>query len=101
MDYVFYNCSNLTILDLSSFDTSRTKNFTNMFNGCTSLTSLDIRNFDTTSITEDSKFDDIFNNCDNLEFINFKNYKDSNHDLKINHFINTSKYLIICTLKKN
>ena len=97
MDYLFYDCGNLTILDLSSFDTSNTKNFTNMFNGCTSLKSLDISNFDTTSITEDNKFDDIFTNCENLEFINFTNYKDGTYNLKISHFQNSSKNIVICS----
>ena len=72
---MFTNCSSLTELDVSSFDTSNVKSFgnwltsyvlqlglpfesasemygTGMFGGCTSLTSLDLRNFDTSQVTD-------------------------------------------------
>lgn len=40
MRYMFYNCSSLTALYLSNFDTSTTTLMECMFDGCTALTSL-------------------------------------------------------------
>lgn len=40
VNYMFDGCSNLTTLDLSSFDTSRVKNMSYMFWGCTNLTTI-------------------------------------------------------------
>jgi surface protein len=37
MQEMFYNCSKLTELDLSSWNTSRVTNMTNMFRGCSKL----------------------------------------------------------------
>ena len=37
MSYMFYNCSSLTSLDLSSFDTSNVTNMSCMFNSCENL----------------------------------------------------------------
>lgn len=48
---LFDNCSNLTDLDLSSFDTSKIKSMVCMFVGCSSLTNLDLSNFDTSNVT--------------------------------------------------
>lgn len=42
---MFNNCSALTSLDLSNFDTSSVTNMQNIFNGCSSLTSLDVSNW--------------------------------------------------------
>ena len=43
---MFSNCSSLTSLDLSNFNTSRVINMQYMFYGCSSMTSLDLSNFD-------------------------------------------------------
>ena len=51
MDYMFYNCSNLTSLDVSKFDTQNVTSMCTMFKGCSSLTSLDLSNFDTQNVT--------------------------------------------------
>jgi surface protein len=42
---MFSQCSSLTSLDLSSFDTSKVTNMGNMFYSCKNLKYLDIRNF--------------------------------------------------------
>ena len=39
---MFYECSSLTTLDLSSFDTSAVTSMVSMFSGCSSLTTLDL-----------------------------------------------------------
>ena len=47
---MFENCSNLTSLDVSKFDTSKVTDMRSMFENCSSLTSLDLRNFDTSKV---------------------------------------------------
>ena len=47
MSYMFYGCSSLASLDLSSFDTSNVESMESLFGGCTSLESLDLSNFNT------------------------------------------------------
>ena len=51
MGGMFEGCSNLTSLDVSSFDTSNVTNMSCMFGGCSSLTSLDVSSFDTPKVT--------------------------------------------------
>ena len=63
MSNMFYQCINLTSLDLSSFDTSAVKNMANMFNNCKNLTSLDLSSFDTSSVTTIYQ---MFNYCTSL-----------------------------------
>ena len=49
---MFAECSSLTTLDLSSFDTRNVKNMGNMFSGCTNLQNLTLgENFSTESVT--------------------------------------------------
>ena len=45
---MFYGCSSLETLDLSSFDISKVSHLHYMFNDCSSLKYLDLSNFDTT-----------------------------------------------------
>ena len=47
---MFYGCSSLTSLDLSSFDTRNVTEMSEMFCGCSSLTSLDVSSFDTRNV---------------------------------------------------
>ena len=60
---MFYICSKLTDLDLSSFDTSAVTNMQSMFGGCSGLTSLDLSTFDTSNVTDMSW---MFNYCSKL-----------------------------------
>ena len=63
MSQVFRDCSELTSLDLSSFDTANVTNMINMFYGCSKLTSLDLSSFDTSNVTDISG---MFANCASL-----------------------------------
>jgi surface protein len=47
---MFSFCSALTTLDLSLFDTSKTKDMGNMFSNCTALTTLNLSAFDTSNV---------------------------------------------------
>ena len=46
------NCSKLTSLDVSHFNTSKVINMAQLFSGCTGLTSLDLSNFNTSKVTD-------------------------------------------------
>ena len=47
MSGMFYGCSSLASLDLSSLDTSQVTGMSYMFSGCSSLASLDVSGLDT------------------------------------------------------
>ena len=48
---MFFDCSILSSLDLSSFNTSNVTNMNSMFYHCSSLTSLNLSSFDTSNVT--------------------------------------------------
>jgi surface protein len=48
---MFENCSSLTSLDVSGFDTSNVTSMGAMFYNCSGLTSLDLSGFDTSKVT--------------------------------------------------
>lgn len=66
MSGMFQECTGLTSVNLSSFDTSRVNRMFQMFYGCSSLTNLNLRSFDTRKAT-DMKM--MFYNCTNLKTI--------------------------------
>ena len=66
MDWMFYNCTKLTTVDLSTFNTEKVSNMLYMFSGCSGLTTLDLSSFNTASVT---RMDDMFNDCINLQTI--------------------------------
>ena len=49
---MFYNCQELTSVDLSSFKTDNVTNMQSMFCECHKITSLDIRKFNTSNVTD-------------------------------------------------
>lgn len=51
MSYMFDGCSELTKLNISSFDTKNVKNMSGMFSGCAKLEGLDLTKFDTSSVS--------------------------------------------------
>ena len=72
---MFYYCSNLTSLDLSSFNTSNVTNMTNMFYECRNLTSLDLSLFNTSKITIMSS---MFGYCNGLTSLDLSSFDTSN-----------------------
>ena len=48
---MFSDCSSLSKLDLSNFNTQNVTNMRSMFNGCSSLSNLDLSNFNTQNVT--------------------------------------------------
>ena len=75
MDYMFYNCSSLTSINLSSFDTSSVTRMDYMFYNCSSLTSINLSSFDTSSVT---RMDYMFYNFSSLASINLSSFNTSN-----------------------
>ena len=63
MHAMFYHCSNLPSLDLSTFDTSNVTDMSYMFEGCSSLTSLDLSAFDASRVDNTER---AFADCTNL-----------------------------------
>ena len=75
MSYMFFHCTALTSLDLSSFDTSKVTNMSGMFSHCTALTSLDLSSFDTSKVTN---MNGMFSNCTALTSLVFGQLNTSN-----------------------
>ena len=73
--YMFENCSSLTNLDLSSFDTSNVTDMYGMFDGCSSLTNLDLSGFNTSNVTDMSH---MFIGCSSLTNLDLSSFNTSN-----------------------
>ena len=56
MSYMFTNCTNLTFLDISHFDTSKVVKMEYMFKNCESLLSIDLSNFELSNQNLESFF---------------------------------------------
>ena len=73
--YMLYNCTNITEINLSNFNTSNVTNMEGMFAYCSSLTSLDLSNFDTSQVTHMLY---MFYNCSSLISLDLSNFNTSN-----------------------
>ena len=72
MSHMFWNCRNLSSLDLTNFNTTKVENMFGMFNGCENLSSLVISNFNTANVTDMSY---MFDTCQKLTELNLSNFK--------------------------
>ena len=75
MNYMFYNCSTLTSLDLGNFNTSKVTNMNYMFCNCSTLTSLDLDNFNTSNVTIMVR---MFSNCSLLISLDLSSFNTIN-----------------------
>ena len=66
MSFMFYKCSSLNSIDLSSFDTSNVSNMSSLFRGCSSLKKLDLNSFNTSNVKD---MGEMFRGCSSLEII--------------------------------
>ena len=73
-EYMFSECSNISEIDLSNFDTSRVINMYSMFHKCSNLTSLNLSNFNTSKVTHMGY---IFYGCLQLTSLNLSNFDTS------------------------
>ena len=71
MACMFFNCQNLSSLDLSYFNTTNVTNMYTMFEGCKALTSLDLTNFNTAKVTNMSY---MFYGCSALTSLNLSKF---------------------------
>ena len=74
MENMFYFCESLRNIDLSGFDTSRVTNMHGMFYNCSGLTSLDLSSFDTSSLTY---MPSMFYNCSGLTSLDLSSFDTS------------------------
>ena len=71
MCFMFYNCSSLTNIDLSNFNTQNVTDTSDMFYFCSSLTNIDLLNFNTENVTN---MNSMFSNCSSLTNIDLSNF---------------------------
>lgn len=70
MSNMFYSCSSIEVLDLSSFNTSQVEYMTKMFHNCIRLSYLDLSSFDTRNV---SSFAYMFSNIPENSVLIFGN----------------------------
>ena len=71
---MFYQCSNITEINLSHFNTSNITSMYCMFDGCSSMTSIDLSNIDTSQVTHIAG---MFYNCQSLTSLNLSFFNTS------------------------
>ena len=74
-DYMFEDCTSLTNINLSNFNTQNVKDMRFMFDWCESLTSINLSNFNTQNVMDMSG---IFSGCKSLTNINLSNFNTQN-----------------------
>jgi len=75
MSYMFDGCSNLTNINLSSFNTQNVRYMSCMFYGCSKLTNIDLSSFNTQNVIYMSY---MFDGCSNLTNINLSSFNTQN-----------------------
>ena len=75
MSYMFCNCTQLTSLDVSRFNTSNVTDMCGMFMGCSGVTNLDVSEFNTSNVTN---LRYMFSGCSGLTKLNISNFGTSN-----------------------
>ena len=93
MNYMFRGASGLTNIDLDGFVTTNLKSMSAMFADCTSLKMLDLSSFDTTNVTVLSGGwnNGTFWNCTSLESLNISSFNTSNVTSMNSMFYNCKK----------
>ena len=71
---MFWKCYSLSSLNLSNFNTSLVKNMNGMFQSCYFLSSLNLSNFDTSLVTN-MRY--MFGNCSSFSLLNLSNFNTS------------------------
>ena len=73
--YMFYNCSSLESIDLSSFNAINIKSMSYMFSLCSSLKSIDLSSCNTTNVNNMSY---LFSACSSLKSVDLSSFNTSN-----------------------
>ena len=74
MSYMFYDCSSLKEINLSSFNTNQVTNMSDMFSWCYSLKEINLSSFNTSQVTNMSG---MFSHCSSLKEINLSSFNTS------------------------
>lgn len=74
MNAMFFNCSSLANLDLSTFDTSNLERMSSMFSGMNQLENINLTNFDTSRVIE---MTDVFAECSSLTSLDLSHFDTS------------------------
>jgi len=74
-NYMFFGCSSLKSIDLTSFNTTNVNNMSCMFRGCSSLKSIDLSSFNTTNVNYMSC---MFRGCSSLKSIDLSSFNTTN-----------------------
>ena len=72
---MFYECRDLSSLDVSGFNTEKVTDMSGMFYECISLKLLDVAKFNTANVKSMSN---MFYRCNNLDLLNFTNFNTAN-----------------------
>ena len=73
-EMMFNGINNMTEIDLSDFDTSKSTNMRSMFNGCTKLEKINFGNIKTSMV---KNMENLFLDCKNLKSIDVSNFDTS------------------------
>ena len=69
--WIFFGCGDLTNLNLNNWNTSNVTNMSYMFRGCEKITNLDLSSFDTSKVTNMSQ---MFRYCYVLKHLDIRNF---------------------------
>ena len=89
--YMFYNCTNIINIDLTSFDTKNVTNMSYMFYDCCNINKINLSFFKTNNVKNMSY---MFKGCRNLENINLSSFNTEN-------VINMKNMFCYCDKLKN
>ena len=104
MSNMFDECSSLTFLNLSNFNTENVTNMSNMFARCKSLLNLTVTNFNTENVND---MNYMFNECSSLTNLDLTSFHTQNvkemkfifGDCKSLAHLNLSNFEINCSLE--
>ena len=88
MNCMFQNCQTLTSLDVTKFNTANVTDMSDMFSGCLKLTSLDVSKFNTVNVTNMSR---MFSGCNALTSLDVTNFNTEKVTYMISMFSGCSK----------
>jgi len=75
IDYMFFDCKNLTDINLSNFNSQNITNMDSLFARCKSLKNINLSNFNTQNVAD---MRDMFNSCISLTSLNLSSFKTQN-----------------------
>ena len=88
---LFYNCKDITKIDLSSFNTNNTKNMSYMFANCSNLTNINLSGLNAENVTNISYMFYSNSNLLNLDLSSFKTKSVTNMEKMFSLCINLQK----------